>query len=167
MGNNYSKNKGPLKPVTRIEWDEANEFINRLNKISNRQFRLPTEAEWEYAAKGGNKSQGFKYSGSNLFEEVAWKYDYLTTHDVKTKASNELGLYDMSGNVWEWVQDWAGEYSPDPQFNPKGPSEDSGLTINFSRVCRSDLTERYFFPSGKKDDLIGFRLALDETLKIE
>ena len=125
MGNNPSKYKGPHLPVEKVRWNDCQDFILRLNQQTGMKFRLPTEAEWEYAARGGNKSRGYQYSGSNNIDDVAW-YTETThdegTHDVKTKQPNELGLYDMSGNVWEWCQDWDGRYSAVSQTNPIGPS---------------------------------------------
>ena len=120
------------KPVECVSWNDCQEFIRKLNSLTGRNFRLPTEAEWEYAARGGNKSRGYKYAGSNTIGNVAW-YDENSnaeTHEVATKSANELGLYDMSGNVWEWCSDWYGSYSSGSQTNPIGPS--SGGT----RVCR-------------------------------
>lgn len=132
MGNNPSLfTTDPNRPVERVTWEDCQEFIAALNSITGKHFRLPTEAEWEYAARGGNKSQGFKFAGSNEIEEVAWYMnnsyavggsspDY-GTHIVGTKMANELGIYDMSGNVWEWCQDYFGNYSTEPQTNPTGP----------------------------------------------
>ena len=133
MENNPSCYSGnPKRPVERVAWNDCQEFIKKLNQLTGENFRLPTEAEWEYAARGGNKSQGYKYSGSNTLGDVAWYYDNSSqqTHEVKTKQANELGIYDMIGNVWEWCQDWYGSYSSSSQTNPTGPSSGSG------RVCR-------------------------------
>ncbi len=134
MGSNPSRWKGPKLPVEQVSWDDCQEFVKKLNALTGQHFRLPTEAEWEYAARGGSKSQGYKYSGSNNLGDVAWYDDNSgrTTHDVATKQPNELGIYDMSGNVWEWCQDWYGEnyYSSSPSSNPQGPSSGS------RRVCR-------------------------------
>ena len=117
------------KPVEQVSWNDCQTFIQKLNQLTGRKFRLPTEAEWEFAARGGNSSRGYKYSGSNTLGNVAWYDDNSggTTHDVKTKAPNELGIYDMSGNVWEWCQDWWWhEYdSSSAQTNPKGPTSGS------------------------------------------
>ncbi|MBR5085870.1 MAG: formylglycine-generating enzyme family protein [Muribaculaceae bacterium] len=129
MGSNPSSFKGAKRPVEQVTWNYCQEFIHKLNEMTGENFRLPTEAEWEYAARGGNKSQGYKYSGSNEIGDVAW-YDGNSsrqTHDVATKQSNELGLYDMSGNVWEWCQDWYGEnyYGSSPSSNPTGPASGS------------------------------------------
>ena len=131
--------QGSTYPMYYISWEECQEFIAKLNQLTGKDFRLPTEAEWEYAARGGNKSQGYKYAGSNTIDEVAWydatAYDVgatpaYDTHPVGTKSPNELGLYDMSGNVYEWCSDWDGEYSSSSQTNPTGP------TSGFDRVVR-------------------------------
>jgi formylglycine-generating enzyme required for sulfatase activity len=110
------------RPVELVSWDVCQEFIAELNRLTGQNFRLPTEAEWEYAARGGNLSQFYKYSGSNTLDEVGWfgGNSQQTTHPVATKAPNELGLYDMSGNVREWCQDRYGSYSADPQTDPTG-----------------------------------------------
>jgi formylglycine-generating enzyme required for sulfatase activity len=145
MGNNPSKFTGDNeRSVEMVSWEEAQEFIEKLNRETGREFRLPTEAEWEYAARGGNKSQGYKYSGSDNLDEVAW-YRVNSgdkTHPVKEKKSNEIGLYDMSGNVWEWCQDWFGKYSRDAQLNPQGSSKGAyrvargGSWFHDARFCR-------------------------------
>ncbi|MBO5853693.1 MAG: SUMF1/EgtB/PvdO family nonheme iron enzyme [Bacteroidales bacterium] len=105
--------------------------MTKLNQLTGKSFRLPTEAEWEYAARGGNKSQGYKYSGSNTIGDVAWYDGNISsrTHDVKTKQANELGIYDMSGNVWEWCQDWYGSYSSSSQTDPTGPTSGSSRVL--------------------------------------
>ena len=117
LGDNY--------PAYRISWNDCQEFISKLNQLTGLSFRLPTEAEWEYAARGGNKATiQTLYSGSNTIDEVAWYYDNSSssTHEVAGKAANALGLYDMSGNVWEWCNDWYGSYSSGAQTDPTGPS---------------------------------------------
>lgn len=129
MGNNPSKFKGADRPVENVSWNDCQDFITKLNAKTGLKFRLPTEAEWEYAARGGNKSQGYKYSGNNDIELVAW-YEGNSgkeTHSVGTKQPNELGIYDMSGNVWEWCQDWYNKkyYSISNQTNPNGLSNGS------------------------------------------
>ena len=132
MGSNPSEFKGSKHPVEKVSWNDCQEFITELNQLTGQTFRLPTEAEWEFAARGGNQSEGYTYSGSNTIGDVAW-YDSnssRTTHEVATKAPNELGLYDMSGNVWEWCQDYYDDYSSGSQTNPTGP------TTGFSRVLR-------------------------------
>ena len=107
-------------PVESVSWAGCNMFIKELNEITGRSFRLPTEAEWEFAARGGNASEGYAYSGSNTIDDVAWYYDNssLKIHDVATKAPNELGIYDMSGNVWEWCQDKYHSYSDSDVLDP-------------------------------------------------
>ena len=127
MDDNPSKFKGLQKPVSCVSWNDCQEFITKLNQLTGKNFRLPTEAEWEYAARGGNKSQCYKYSGSNTIGDVAWYKNNSgsTTHDVRTKSPNELGIYDMSGNVWEFCHDWYGDYSGESQTNPVGPSSGS------------------------------------------
>ena len=131
MGSNPSYYKGSRRPVETVSWEDCQDFIRELNSLTGRRFRLPTEAEWEYAARGGKKSNGYKYAGSSTIDNVAW-YDNnsgLKTHDVATKRANELGLYDMSGNVWEWCQDWFGSHSTSSQTNPTGASSGSGRVM--------------------------------------
>ena len=167
MGDNPTYFKVDNLPVECVSWvNVVEKFIPALNRKTGRTFRLPTEAEWEYAARGGNKSKGYKYSGSNIIDEVAW-YDGNSggkTHLVKGKKSNELGLYDMSGNVWEWCNDWYGKYSSGAQTNPQGPDKGSnrvlrgggwGRDARYCRVsCRGSCTPSY------RTDGIGFRLVL-------
>lgn len=131
MGSNPSEFKGDSRPVENVSWNDCQTFISRLNAKTGKNFRLPTEAEWEYAARGGH-SGGSKYAGSDNINNVAWYYDNSgdETHNVATKSPNSLGIYDMSGNVYEWCQDWYGDYISSSQTNPKGPS--SGV----SRVNR-------------------------------
>lgn len=131
MGTNPSDFVGTNLPVERVSWNDCQEFIAKLNELTGMEFRLPTEAEWEYAARGGNKIKGYKYSGSNSVGTVAWYSSNSSgkTHPVGTKTPNELGIYDMSGNVCEWCQDWKGDYSS-AETDPVGPSSGSG------RICR-------------------------------
>lgn len=173
MGSNPANIKGELRPVERVSWEDCQIFIQKLNQLTGRQFRLPTEAEWEYAARGGNKSQYYKYSGSNNIDNVAWyssKQDVsfnqlldLGPSVVKTKKPNELGIYDMTGNVWEWCQDWYGEYSSSSVTNPIGPSSGNlrvyrgGGWYNDAWDCRVSIRHSYT-PSDSMSHL-GLRLA--------
>lgn len=168
MGYNPSKFKGPRRqhrPVENITIEDCMNFIYELNILTGRTFRLPTEAEWEYAARGGMKSHGYMYSGSNSAGDVAWYYDnsHNETHDVASKRANELGLYDMSGNVWEWCQDWYGPYLPSKQINPTGPSSGNNHVIRGG--CWCDLTYSVSkracnLVSNKGNSTLGLRLAL-------
>ena len=127
MGLNPSYRKGNNHPVENVSWDDAMEFCKKLSELTGKKYTLPTEAQWEYAARGGNKSKGYTYSGSNNINDVAWyKYNsYDQLHPVKEKQPNELGLYDMSGNVKEWCLGWFGIYSSSSQTNPTGPESGS------------------------------------------
>ena len=162
MGTNPSWFKGSNKPVEMVSWNDCQEFINKLNQLTGINFRLPTEAEWEYAARGGNKSQGYKYAGSNTIDEVAW-YDDNATHPVGTKSPNELGIYDMSGNVWEWCSDWYAIYTSVSQTNPTGPSTGSYRVLrgggwgSYAQDCR--VSNRFDYPV-YISIYGGFRLAL-------
>ena len=167
MGNNPSEFKGAKNPVERVSWDDAQEFIKRLNKMTGMQFRLPTEAEWEYAARGGNKSQGYNYSGGNIFD-VAWA-ETNSTHTVGTKRPNELGIYDMSGNVSEWCSDWFGKYKSSAQTNPVGPSSGTKRVMRggdyqewVSFFCT--VSYRYSEDPNKSSRGSGFRLVLSTEL---
>ena len=137
MGYNPSDCKGSSSPVEHVSWEDCQTFITKLNNLTGKKFRLPTEAEWEYAARGGNKSKGYKYSGSNWLDDVAWYHTTSSTHPVAAKVPNELGIYDMSGNVREWCSDWYGDYSSSAQTNPTGPNSGS------KRVCRGGSWDIY------------------------
>ena len=153
-------------PVERVSWNTIQSFIEKLNKFTGKNYRLPTEAEWEYAARGGNKSMGYKYSGSDNIDEIGYYItnSYYRTHTVGEKQPNELGIYDMSGNVWEWCDKWFGKYPDTPQNNP------TGYTETEYTVCRgggypnppSPVWVRIQF---KRTDagIIGFRLVLPEN----
>ena len=164
MGSNPSHFKGAKFPVESVTWDECQTFITKLNQLTGKQFRLPTEAEWEFAARGGKQSKGYKYAGSNTLDNVAWYWNNTTTHEVATKLPNELGLYDMSGNVWEWCQDLYGSYSSSNQTNPTGPPSGSfrvkrgGSWNSAARYCR--VSYRYGGTPGNWIDHFGVRLAL-------
>lgn len=127
------RGEGSNYPIYFINWNECQEFIHKLSQKTGKNFRLPTEAEWEYAARGGKKSKGYKYAGSNTIGSVAWYTGNCgsNTHPVKGKAPNELGLYDMTGNVWEWCSDWYGcdYYGKSPSTNPQGPSSGSSRVL--------------------------------------
>ena len=169
MGINPSDFKGDNLPVEKVSWNDCQEFISKLNSITGKTFRLPSEAEWEYAARGGKKSRGYQYSGSNKLSKVAWYYGNSgdKTHAVGTKQANELGIYDMSGNVFEWCQDWKGSYSSFSQVNPIGANSGSfrvyrggswnGITTWFCRSsCRGHSTPDFRFGN------LGLRLVLSE-----
>lgn len=163
-----SESDGNL-PVTGKSWDEWQEFIDKLNELTCKNFRMPTEAEWENAARGGNRGHGYKFAGSNNINDVAW-YDANSgscVHPVRQKQPNELGLYDMTGNVFEWCFDWYGQYGEDPETDPAGPMNGSqrvyrgGAFSYYQRGCR--LSCRFSIePYGKDYGKIGLRLAMSE-----
>ena len=184
MGNNPSYFKGDNRPVEKVTWYDAVEFCNKLSEKegltpaytingdnvscnwSANGYRLPTEAEWEYAARGGNKSRNYRYSGSNTVGDVAWysSNSRSQTHDVGTKAANELGIYDMSGNVWEWSWDWYDDsyYSSSPSSNPRGPNSGSyrvlrGGSFHNDDYCR--VAHRGYNSPGYSYSNLGFRLV--------
>jgi formylglycine-generating enzyme required for sulfatase activity len=166
MGENPSKFLGDDLPVENVSWNDVQEFIAKLNRQTGKKYRLPTEAEWEYAVRGGNRGKGYKYAGSDNIGDVAWykgNSDYKP-RPVGTKQPNELGIYDMSGNVWEWVNDWYGGYAAEAQGNPEGPSAGShrvhrgGSCYSAARHCRVSL--RYGHGPGHRDGDLGFRLAV-------
>ena len=168
MGNKPSRFKGDNLPVDLVSWKDCQKFLSKLNRITGKTFRLPTEAEWEYAARGGNKSRGYQYSGSNNPFDVAW-FTYnsgINTHAVGTKQPNELGIYDMSGNVEEWCQDWYGAYSSSSQVNPTGANSGSDRVIrggswgSIARGCR--LSFRISSTPGSRSIFHGLRLVLSE-----
>jgi len=165
MGSNPSYFKDPVLPVEQVSWDDCQTFLTKLNQLTGKTFRLPTEAEWEYAARGGNESTGYKYSGSNTIGNVAWYYDNggSKTHAVGTKQANELGIYDMSGNVCEWCSDRYDSYSSSSQTNPTGAASGyfrvfrGGSWAYIARGCRVSY-RRYFNPALRSSDL-GLRLV--------
>ena len=172
MGNNPSEFKGDNLPVESVSWDDCQDFLSKLNRITGKTFRLPTEAEWEYAARGGNKSRGYEYSGSNNPLDVAWSGDNSgrKPHAVGTKQPNELGIYDMSGNVWEWCQDRYGEYNSSSQVNPTGANSGSHRVYRGgswgSSACFCNSSFRGFnsliISSLIRDLKLGLRLVLSE-----
>ncbi len=167
MGSNPSNFKGYSNPVECVSWNNCQDFVRKLNSYTGEHFRLPTEAEWEFAARGGNKSKGYQYSGSNNLKKVAWYHNNSgsKTHPVATKTPNELGIYDMSGNVAEWCQDWYSYYNISAQTNPTGPGSGSdrvdrgGSWVSGTRFCRS--ADRSYYPNSKSYSL-GIRLVLSE-----
>ena len=168
MGNNPSYFTGDNLPVENVSWNDIQEFLIKLNEETGQNFRLPTEAEWEYAARGGNESENYKYSGSNNIDEVAWYYNNsnLQTHNVGTKTPNELGIYDMSGNVWEWCSDWydSNYYSNSPTENPAGTTSGSirvlrgGSWYDHAKYCRP--ANRFYITPDSGGSSVGFRLVL-------
>ena len=168
MGNNPSKFKGPNLPVEMVSWNDCQKFIAKLNRMTGLQFRFPTEAEWEFAARGGKESKGYQYCGSDNIADVAWfsANSNSKTHPVGMKTPNELGLYDMSGNVMEWCQDWYGRYGSLSQKDPTGSYVGTlrinrgGCWYSYPRFCRSSSRNKL-----KPDDCyfnLGLRLALSE-----
>ena len=166
MGSNPSGHKGDNLPVELVLWDDCQEFIQKLNQLTGRQFRLPTEAEWEYAARGGRKSRGYKYAGGNDIGLVAWYDDNNSgnrTHTVATKQANELGVYDMSGNAWEWCSDWYDSYQSSSQSDPQGPSSGFGRVLRGGSYdydagdCR--VSRRGFNAPGNRGSGLGLRLS--------
>jgi formylglycine-generating enzyme required for sulfatase activity len=153
-------------PVIHVSWNDAKAYCAWLNEQTGKNYRLPTEAEWEYAARGGTKSKGYKYAGSNDINSVAWYWENSNkrTHAVGGKKENELGIYDMSGNVWEWCEDWYGDYSSSSQTNPKGSSSGSnrvhrgGSWFNLARYCR--VSDRSDSNPDIRGSNYGFRLVL-------
>ncbi len=169
MGSNPSNWKGGHRPVEQVSWNDCQRFIKRLSDMFHEKFRLPTEAEWEYAARGGQLSRDFRYAGSNQLDDVAWHFNNSTaaTHEVCMKFANELGLYDMSGNVSEWCSDWysTAYYMISPEENPKGPDTGSfhvirgGSFSDRATTCRV-ASRSFLWPTGKLGT-VGLRLAMD------
>ena len=158
MGDDPSYFKGANRPVERVSWDDCQEFVDRLSRLTGKRFRLPTEAEWEYAARGGNLSWGYKYSGSDNIDRVAWYYDNSgkETHPVAQKLVDELSIYDMTGNVWEWTSD---NYS-DNYNSPRNSSTRvirGGSWNDSASYCR--VANRYYYSPGGRSNNLGLRLA--------
>ena len=168
MGTNPSHFQGEKHPVEQVSWLDCQDFVKKLSEMTGMSFRLPTEAEWEYAARGGKRSKGYKYSGGDLLMQIAWYNANSdgTSHEVGKKSPNELGLYDMSGNIWEWVSDWKADYREEKQTNPTGPETGD------ERVCRGGGWNREHDRcrvSYRGDDLpdlrycsLGLRVVLDK-----
>ena len=167
MGSNPSWFKGDDLPVEQVSWKSCQTFISKLNALTGKNFRLPTEAEWEFAARGGNQSRHTQFSGSSRIDDVAWYKDNSDnkTHPVKTKQPNELGIYDMSGNVWEWCLDWSGRYSSYAQTDPTGGGGSyrvyrGGSWYDSPRNCRSSCRASTT-PTYSSNDR-GLRLVLSQ-----
>lgn len=168
MGENPSLFKNPSNPVENISWLDAIKFVQALSNVTGRKFRLPTEAEWEYAARGGQNLKPTKFSGSNTVGEVGWymKNSNSRPHPVKSKKPNEIGLYDMSGNVWEYCQDFKGSYDKLPKTNPldtkrtenrvrRGGSWMDNSADALRCAYRRRITER------EKDSINGLRVVME------
>jgi len=170
MGSNPSHFRGDNLPVEYVHWDDVQKFLAKLNELTGKKYRLPTEAEWEFACRGGKHSAHYKYSGSNNIYDVAWCGAYSggnsgeTTHPVGTRQPNELGIYDMSGNVWEWCQDWYGAYTEEPQTDPQGPATGinrvarGGGWYTVAEYCH--VSNRFIGDPDFRDNSLGFRVAL-------
>lgn len=177
MGTTPSNDVAPDHPVDNITWNDCQAFIQKLNKISGKNFRLPTEAEWEYAAKGGNKSRNYTYSGGNNINNVGW-FEGNSTHEIRRqdtpdmtreinnvglKKPNELGLYDMSGNAEEWCADFYAPYTSSAAVNPQGPSSGSYHVMrggNYNDdMSYCEVTRRRFASGTFKSGSCGLRLA--------
>ena len=165
MGHNPSSFKGKNHPVEKVSWDDVQEFIAKLNTQSGLHYRLPTEAEWEYACRSGGKDQ--KYCGGNELDSLAWyrKNSNGKTHSVGSKQANDLGIYDMSGNVWEWVSDWYGKdyYRHSPTNDPKGPATgrnrvNRGGSWNLNAYYLRSANRNFYSPD-YRDYNLGFRLV--------
>lgn len=180
MGNNPSYFKGDNLPVENVSWNDCLVFMELLRQKTGKCFWLPTEAQWEYAARGGNNSKGYKYSGSDNEDDVAWYGDNSgdKTHLVKTKKANELGLYDMSGNVQEWCTDaYLNNYYSEAQRDPEGPDIEGVFTIlppqrvmrgsSYKADTHRSLSYRHAKESYVKSDKVGFRLAIINEEKLE
>lgn len=170
---NQDRGMGDKFPAYSVSWNDCQTFITKLNEQTGAKFRLPTEAEWEYAARGGHMqtTPNYTYAGSNNFDDVAWCYQNssFTTHPVGQKKANELGLYDMTGNLWEWCNDWAGSYPevtyPDiPTVDPIGPASGSARVHRgagwYTGAVNCRVTIRGWGAPTNAYDYVGFRLAL-------
>lgn len=163
---NSNYGQGDNYPAYGISYKDCQEFVQKLNEKTGKNFRMPTEAEWEYAARGGNRSNGYPYAGSNNIDEVAWYMNNSDRqiHPVARKQPNELGLYDMTGNVHEWCYDWYGAYSSSAQTDPTGPYSGTQRVFRGGSLrclvvrCRTAL--RFYGTPANRDFDKGFRLAL-------
>lgn len=167
----------PNFPISYISWNDCQEFVRRLDSITGMPFRLPTEAEWEYAARGGNRSKGFRFAGGNIVENVSWGLSNagFRTHEVGKKQPNEVGLYDMTGNVSEWCSDWYAPYHFGTIPNPQGPTTGKEKIIRGSSYsnCQDNsyLSHRYMAVPTEATSYCGMRLALtlpnEPTLQVK
>ena len=159
MGYNPSRFEGANRPVEDVSWNDCQKFLKKLNVLTGMQFRLPTEAQWEYAARGGECSKGYKYAGGNNLDNVAWWNGNSNheTHDVKQKQPNELGLYDMTGNVWEWCNDWfdGSYYANSSEHNPQGPGSGSRRVLRGGR-----------WNYGARDCRLSYRINFDPDRRV-
>jgi hypothetical protein len=156
----------PNFPICYISWNDCQEFIRRLDSITGMPFRLPTEAEWEFAARGGNKSKGYRFAGGNIVDSISWGLSNagFRTHEVKQKQPNELGLYDMTGNVSEWCWDWYAPYYLGTAPNPQGPSTGEEKIMRGSSYsnCQDNsyISHRYMAIPTEATNYCGMRLAM-------
>lgn len=167
----------PNFPICYISWNDCQEFVRRLDSITGMPFRLPTEAEWEFAARGGNKSQGFRFAGGNIVDSISWGLSNagFRTHEVKQKQPNELGLYDMTGNVSEWCSDWYAPYHLGTEPNPQGPTTGQEKIMRGSSYSNclenSYISHRYMAAPTEATNYCGMRLALtlpnEPTLQVK
>jgi formylglycine-generating enzyme len=159
-------------PVVNISWDDAISYCKWLSDTTGKTYRLPTEAEWEYAARGGKKSKGFIYAGGQSMYSTGWYEENSNagTQPVAQKRPNELGLFDMSGNVWEWCQDWFGAYTAEAQTNPQGSNENQYFKIlrggswNYVMAGCRVAHRNYFSPESRLNDY-GFRVVMEDDGK--
>ena len=169
MNNNPSNFKELKRPVEQVSWNDTQDFLKKLNEVTGKDYRLPTEAEWEFAARGGIHSEEYIYAGSDRLTEVGWYRENSgrETHPVGKKSANELGIYDMSGNVWEWVEDqWHDDYQDAPTDGSAWVDADQGAYrvcrggswLRNARYCR--VSFRDFNSPGFRGNSLGFRLAL-------
>lgn len=168
LNNNAYSSTDLDMPKTNITWNECQRFINRLNSMTGLLFSLPTEAQWEYAARGGKQSHNYIYSGSNTPKDIAWyeKNSGEYVQQVKRKQPNELGIYDMSGNVWEWCSDWYAPYSNEEQNNPQGPQNGKARVMRGGCVANKDkflrLSSRNCSNPEEQANALGMRLVLTD-----
>ncbi len=166
MGNNPSTFKGENLPVENVSWHDVQQFIKKLNKLTGKHYRLPTEAEWEFAARGGNMSENYLFIGGNEIDKTAWHFNNSEkcSHPVGLLGSNELGIFDLAGNVCEWTEDWFGHYSDKAQINPKG-AKSSNIGKVFRGGSWAELKTynkpacRFVSDPTFRAPFIGFRLA--------